>query len=136
MSKPVAAAVGRTTERSTAAAQRASAGEHVVLALSREQVEQVVRAASGAGNISVLLSGLTDVPNMLDRIDLPRVSTSVLHGLLVLAALPRDGSFLRNAEVARALGMEKSTAHRYLQTLMAVGLVEHDPSTRRYRRAQ
>jgi DNA-binding IclR family transcriptional regulator len=32
--------------------------------------------------------------------------------------------------------MNPTTTHRYLSTLVAVGLVERDPGTRRYRLAQ
>jgi len=53
-----------------------------------------------------------------------------------VASLPDDGSYLGNAQLARMLDMNVSTVHRYLQTLVAVGLVERDPSTRRYRLAQ
>ena len=34
------------------------------------------------------------------------------------------------------LDMNPSTAHRYLSTLLAVGLLERNPDTRRYRLAQ
>jgi DNA-binding IclR family transcriptional regulator len=38
-------------------------------------------------------------------------------------------------EIAGELGMSPSTAHRYLQTLLELGLVERSPRTRRYRLA-
>ncbi len=61
------------------------------------------------------------------------LSSSLLSGLLVLAAFPADGSSLGNAEVARMMGMNPSTAHRYITTLVVAGLLERDPGTRRYR---
>lgn len=39
------------------------------------------------------------------------------------------------AELARMLVMNTSTTHRYVSTLVAVGLLERDAETRRHRRA-
>lgn len=64
-----------------------------------------------------------------------RLSRSLLSGLLVLSCFPADGGYLGIAELARMLDMNTSTTHRYVTTLLAVGLLERDPSTRRYRLA-
>ena len=116
------------------------ARQPVEIELSAAQVDRVVRAAAGAGTMSVLLAGLDDLRGALDagpeQLEDSRLSRSLLSGLLMLAAFPVDGSYLRNADVARMLGMNLSTAHRYIQTLVAVGLLERDPSTRQYRLAQ
>jgi IclR helix-turn-helix domain len=113
--------------------------ERVVIELSAEQVDRVVRAASDGGSMSVLLAGLADVRDALaagpEQLEDARLSSSLLAGLLILASFPSDGSYLGNAEVARMVGMNMSTAHRYISTLVAVGLLERDPSTRRYRLA-
>jgi hypothetical protein len=114
--------------------------EPVYIELSQAQVDRVVRAASGAGTMSALLSGLADVREILEaapeRIDDRRLSRSLLSGLLLLACFPTDGTYLSNTEVARIVGMNMSTAHRYISTLVAVGLLERDPRTRQYRLAQ
>ncbi len=116
--------------------------EPVQLALSRAQVDQIVRAASDAGSISILLTGLGDSREALEKAQVEvgntdaNLSSSLLSGLLVLAAFPSDGSSLGNAEVARAMGMNPSTAHRYITTLVVAGLLEKDPNTRRYRLAR
>jgi Fic family protein len=116
--------------------------EPVQLALSRAQVDQIVRAASDAGSISILLTGLGDSREALEKAQIEvgntdaNLSSSLLSGLLVLAAFPSDGSSLGNAEVARAMGMNPSTAHRYITTLVVAGLLEKDPNTRRYRLAR
>jgi DNA-binding MarR family transcriptional regulator len=111
-----------------------------VIDLLPSQVECVVRAAADGGSISMLLSGLERVRGTLAtrpaQLQDPRLSRSLLAGLLLVASLPSDGSYLGNAQLARVLGMNVSTVHRYLQTLVAVGLVERDPGTRRYRLAQ
>jgi IclR family transcriptional regulator, pca regulon regulatory protein len=89
--------------------------------------------------MSVLLSGLEDLRTGLaagpEQLDDSRLSRSLLSGLLILVAFPADGSYMGNAEIADTLGMNTSTAHRYIQTLVAVGVVERDPNTRRYRLA-
>jgi Fic family protein len=112
----------------------------VSIELSASQVDLVVRGAGDGGNLSVLLAGLEDVRNVLSRdphqLRDSRLSRSLLAGLFLLATLPTDGRHLGNAEIAQLLEMNPSTTHRYLSTLVAVGLVERDPSTRRYRLAQ
>jgi hypothetical protein len=111
--------------------------EKIMIELSPAQVDRVVRGAADGGNISVLLSGLKDVREVLARepkqLEDSRLSRSLLAGLLMLASFPTDGGYLGNAEIARMLDMNPSTTHRYVSTLVAVGLLERDPSTRRYR---
>jgi IclR family pca regulon transcriptional regulator len=63
------------------------------------------------------------------------MSRSLLMGLLVLASFPSDGSDLAVIDVAKRLEMSASTTHRYLTTLLSVGLLEQDPRSRRYRLA-
>ena len=113
--------------------------ETVAIELSPAQIDRVIRSAAEGGSMSVLLSGLSDVREVLAReprqMEDSRLSRSLLAGLLMLASFPADGSYLANAEIARMLGMNPSTTHRYVSTLVAVGLLERDPSTRRYRLA-
>lgn len=121
---------------------RDEGAEPVQLALSRAQVDQIVRAASDAGSMALLLTGLGDSREALEKAQQQvgsteaNLSSSLLSGLLVLAAFPTDGSSLGNAEVARLMGMNPSTAHRYITTLVVAGLLEKDSGTRRYRLAQ
>jgi len=111
--------------------------EKVMLELSPAQVDRVIRSAADGGSMSLLLSGLHDIREVLARepsqLDDNRLSRSLLAGLLMLASFPTDGSYLGNAEIARLLDMNPSTTHRYVSTLVAVGLLERDPATRRYR---
>lgn len=111
--------------------------EKVVVELSPAQVDRVIRSAADGGSMSLLLSGLKDIREVLARepsqLDDNRLSRSLLAGLLMLASFPTDGSYLGNAEIARLLDMNPSTTHRYVSTLVAVGLLERDPATRRYR---
>jgi len=127
----------RPSESRVAFAGATPNGDVLSIELSRAQVDQVVRAASGRRSMSTLFSGLLASPERLaatlDEFDDKRLSRSLLAGLLVLAAFPDDGGHLGIGEVARMLGMNPSTAHRYITTLVEVGMLERDPGTRRYR---
>jgi DNA-binding MarR family transcriptional regulator len=109
----------------------------ISIELTRTQVDRVVRSASTRDFASNLIRGLTDnetpLPNYETLTDSPRLSRSLLLGLLVLACFPEDGSTVAVTQVAGRLGMSASTTHRYMTTLLAVGLLEQDSRTRRYR---
>jgi hypothetical protein len=119
--------------------------EPITIELSKAQVDQVIRAAGEGGTMSVLLSALKDPRWTLSidsdewsypaQLDDRRLSRSLLSGLLVLSCFPADGGSLGIAELARRLDMNTSTTHRYVTTLLAVGLLERDSATRRYRLA-
>lgn len=66
-----------------------------------------------------------------------RLSGSLLTGLMVLAVIPADGSYVKVTDVARRLRLKTNNVDRYALTLQAAGLLERDPAphTRRYRRA-
>jgi len=115
-------------------------GEAILLELSEAQVNQVLRATAGAGSMSLGLSGSLDAFCALDGavarvLEDHRLSRSLLLGLMLLAAMPADGSYAGIAELARAHDLSAGSTHRYVSTWLAIGLVERDPATRRYRRA-
>jgi DNA-binding MarR family transcriptional regulator len=109
----------------------------VTIELTRSQIDRVVRHSTDGEGVAGLLRGLGDSDTLPARYkelsDSPRLSRSLLLGLLVLASLPTDGSSLAVTDVAARLNMSPSTTHRYMTTLLAVGLLEQDPRTRRYR---
>jgi hypothetical protein len=115
----------------------------IVIELSKSQVDKVVRGAGQGGTLSVLLSAVRDSEWPLSpdsqewayptQMDDRRLSRSLLSGLLVLSCFPPDGGYLGIAELARMLDMNTSTTHRYVTTLLAVGLLERNSSTRKYR---
>ena len=111
---------------------------HVVVELSQAQVDRIVRSAAADERLSMFMSGLAEVRERLlagpKLIEDRRLSRSLLQGLLLLASFPEDGGYVSNTEVARTNDMNMSTAHRYISTLVAAGLLERDPGTRRYRR--
>jgi hypothetical protein len=110
----------------------------VSLGLTTEQVASVIAAASAAGTDSAaLLAGLA-APGELTTSSLLEdrtVSRSLLFGLIVLVSFPADGSDRGIKEVAAELDLPTSTTHRYAHTLRAIGLLEQDPRSRRYRRS-
>ncbi len=110
----------------------------ISLGLTVEQVASVIAAASAAGAESAgLLAGLA-APGELTTSSLLEdrtISRSLLFGLVVLISFPADGSDRGIKEIATELDLPPSTAHRYAHTLLAIGLLEQDPRSRRYRRS-
>jgi predicted transcriptional regulator len=139
----VAAAAGHCSPRPAAAVTGSDRSlERVVIELDPAQVDEVVRASSQEGAMSVLLGGLEGFREALSHgaragesgpLDDRRLSRSLLSGLLVLSLLPADGSYVGIVEMAQSAGMHNSKVHRYVTTLVAAGLVQRDPATRRYR---
>lgn len=117
----------------------------VAITLSRNQVNHVVRAALGEGvepSMSALIaeSGFhrsqarqTLGARYRTLQDNRRLSRSLLAGLLVLSCFPPEGVDLGIKDISEQLDLNTSTVHRYVVTLMAAGLLERDPETRRYR---
>ncbi len=133
--------VGRPPGRPTAVIATAEDLCEVYLELSETQIDRVVRQASmGEDTMSGLVSRLAGVRKVLTEnphlIQDRRLSSSLLSGLAVVSCFPTDGGYLSNTEVARSNSMNMSTTHRYISTLLAVGLLERDPISRRYRLAQ
>lgn len=111
----------------------------VTITLTDWQVARVVREASVPPGLTALSAGLDDFGELRGAV-LPLLedathSRSTLRALLVLGAFPPDGSERELTDVARQLDLSPSTTHRYIGTWMAVGLLEQDPRSRRYRRA-
>ena len=110
----------------------------VSIVLTSSQLAQVVRETSLEQAVVSLLPALDHLRSAAEVIDAQahdgEVSRSVLRALLVLAAFPYDGTYRALVEVARELGYNPSTTHRYVSTWLAVGLLEQDPRSRKYRR--
>lgn len=91
-----------------------------------------VAAASGDAPLWMLLSG-TDPAAALDAATKDhRLSRSFLRGCVVLSALPRDGAPIGVVELSDRIGASTGTTHRYLVTLLELGLIERDGKTRQY----
>jgi hypothetical protein len=115
--------------------------QEIELELTPAQISQVIRTMADGENRSrsVVLSGLADARRLIaadrGRLADPHMCRALRTGMMMLAAFPADGSYMSNAEVARALGLNRSTSHRYLVTLQALGFLERDPTTRKLRLA-
>jgi IclR helix-turn-helix domain len=125
---------------------RKDSGERLVsITLSRNQVDHVVRAALGEGaapSVSALVAGTGFHCSHARQVlssryralqDNRRLSRSLLAGLLVLSCFPPEGVDMGIKDISEQLDLNTSTVHRYVLTLVAAGLLERDPDTRRYR---
>lgn len=117
----------------------ANVDDSISITLSRAQIAQILRQAGRENGIAATLSGLAEnrkLPQAYAAIrESPELSRSLLIGLLVLRCFPQDGASLGVKDVAEAIGTKPSNAFRYMATLLAAGLLERDPRTRRYRLA-
>jgi IclR helix-turn-helix domain len=71
-------------------------------------------------------------PAALEDVD-PRLSRSLVRGLSILTRFGPETRERGIVELAAELGMSPSTAHRYAQTLIQLGLLERSAATRKYR---
>jgi IclR family pca regulon transcriptional regulator len=60
-------------------------------------------------------------------------SQSLERGLSILSSFKSARPLLGVSELAREIGLSRSTTHRYVATLAALGYLEQDQLTRRYR---
>ncbi|HTD09862.1 MAG TPA: helix-turn-helix domain-containing protein [Solirubrobacteraceae bacterium] len=111
----------------------------IAITLTIDQIAQVVQESADAGPLERILAGLDSMEEfrrvligLLDQGH--KYSRSALRSLLVLSALPLDGTERELTEIADATGLATSSLHRYLKTWKAVGIVEQDPQSRQYRR--
>jgi hypothetical protein len=114
-------------------------GSGVSIELSAAQVGAVLRASASNGSRrwagdsehEALLRVSGNAPD--DGADGSHLSRSLRRGLTVWVAFPADRTARGVGEVARELGMSRTTVHRYVVALVEVGLLEPDRATRRYR---
>src|SRR5262245_35641978 len=59
-------------------------------------------------------------------------SQSLERGLSILSSFSEATPVLGIADVARTVGLNKSTTYRYVATLAKLGYVQQDPETKRY----
>lgn len=117
----------------------------IAITLSHNQVDHVVRAALGEDavpSVSGVVAG-TGFHRAHARQVLSsryralqenrRLSRSLLAGLLVLSCFSPEGMDMGIKDISEQLELNTSTVHRYVLTLVAAGLLERDPETRRYR---
>jgi len=74
-----------------------------------------------------------NIRNMLQEVNGSGFSQSLERGLAILSAFRPDRPVLGISELARELGLTRSTTHRYVATLASLRYLEQEASTRRYR---
>lgn len=128
----------------------------ITIALSNDQVDQVLRAALRLpqGTSESLLTAALDHAHrpaggsaegnrfreatkhaLQAALDDPQLSQSLLRGLALLSCYSPEREWRTISELAKELDLPPSTAHRYARTLRAIGLLEQHPGTREYRPA-
>src|SRR6516165_12277229 len=60
-------------------------------------------------------------------------SQSLERGLAILAEFRPEAPELGISDLAKELGLSRSTSHRYVATLARLGYLEQNPRTRKYR---
>jgi colicin import membrane protein len=132
--------VGVTEARAAATDQ-----PRVSLTLSRGQIDHIMRSVLGEGadpSMSGLINGAGFHQSYARQTfgakyralqGNRRLSRSLLSGLLVLSCFTPEGIDLGIKDISEELDLNASTVHRYVLTLVAAGLLERDPNTRRYR---
>jgi IclR family transcriptional regulator, pca regulon regulatory protein len=75
----------------------------------------------------------SSIRNMPQVTNGPGFSQSLERGLAVLCAFTPQRPTLGINELARELGLTRSTTHRYVSTLASLGFLEQDDGTRKYR---
>jgi hypothetical protein len=125
----------------------------ISITLSPAQVDDVLRSASRprASSLAALISSALSAPPArllagpdgaaddgelavpgLDTCD-RRLSRSLLRGLAILSCFTVERPERGILELAREIGLSASTTHRYVITLLEMGLLERCPRSRRYR---
>ncbi len=107
----------------------------ILVAIAKNRWEQVAELMSQG---SALSRGLVTMPvnvRVLKTLPKdPKFSTSLASGLKILALFDNDTVVLGIADVADALGMSRSTTHRYIISLVSLGQLVQG-SGRKYRLA-
>jgi IclR family pca regulon transcriptional regulator len=63
----------------------------------------------------------------------PGFSQSIERGLAILSSFKPHRPLMGVTELAREVGLGRSTTHRYVSTLCTLGYLEQDPPSRKYR---
>jgi hypothetical protein len=115
-----------------AAAQGQTPGFSALIATKLSLGQTATAAVDGAANETVTPS---TSGGYLPVNDDARLSRSLLRGLSILTCFGPDNRERGIIEMAGQLGMSPSTTHRYVSTLVELGLLERSPRTRKYRLA-
>jgi hypothetical protein len=101
-----------------------------------EAEREGIRPSEGAGNSDVADEqphAQADRKGYFPPYEDARLSRSLLRGLSVLTCFGPDNEERGIIELADLLGMSPSTTHRYVTTLVELGLLERSTRSRKYR---
>jgi len=108
------------------------------IVLTDAQVAHVTREVSDGASARAFVAGLAGAesfqvsaqPLLSDL----RFAQSLVRAVLVLAAFPTDGSEPDLKDIASQFEWSESSTHRYVVTWAALGVLEQNPRTHKYRR--
>jgi hypothetical protein len=113
----------------------------IQITLSDSQVGHVVKATQdrsvGEGLVALLDIPLRDADldqRVRSLLGSPNHAQSVLRALQTLVTVPEDAEGIAVTSLPPTLGISSASAHRYLNTWRALGVITQDLATRRYRR--
>jgi predicted transcriptional regulator len=127
-----------TTPEPTARGKPTTDGEHTIIALSKNQIEEALRGVAESHG-STLHGFLLARAGRLKQLGAgtpysPEISRSLLRALLILRFL-MESSAQEAPDIATGVGLGYYATRRYLSTLTKVGLVEQIESPLKYRLA-
>lgn len=112
-------------------------GREVTVTLNEAQIARILQEACVEAPLNEWLSNLGAQalpPLSAAGSGHHKHSRVLLQALRVLIAFPLDGTERELTDVARELDIPASTVHRHVVTWTAVGVLEQNLRTRRYRR--
>jgi hypothetical protein len=109
----------------------------ITIELSKAQINGVVREAAEDDALLGHVRGIEGLEFRVssEQLDDRRLSRSLLRGLMIFASFQVDAISRSVTDVARQFDLQMSTTHRYISTLVEVGMLEQDPVSRTYRLA-
>jgi hypothetical protein len=102
------------------------------LEAEREGIRPSVGSSNG-DTVDEQADGSTSPKGYFPTYEDARLSRSLLRGLSVLTCFGPDNEERGIIELAGLLGMSPSTTHRYVATLVELGLLERSTRSRKYR---
>lgn len=109
------------------------------IVLTDAQVAHVTREISDGASARAFVAGLADAENVQvsaqPLLSDPRLAQSLVRAALVLATSPADGSEPDFKDIASQFEWSQSSTHRYVVTWTALGVLEQNPDSHKYRRA-
>lgn len=119
-------------------------GSRISIELTQQQLQELARAALNRDravplDVRDLVLATSEGRALLGELHAPRcsqLSQPLLRGLVILNYFQTTARDHRVEDIAEEFGMTKSSTSRYPRTLVAPGVLEHEPKTGCYRIAR